>query len=147
MKKIIIALHGLGNKPSKDTLSLWWKEAIKEGLKKNKNISGKSQYTPKIYEPSSKIYNSRGRNFIGRLCISARVRCIYRKGVCAFTRRGFSLPRASFTWRVVFALTRRERIDMMSSICMFAHLAGSSRSRTSSSCAEGGIRGPADTRG
>lgn len=39
MRKIIIAIHGLGNKPSKETLTLWWKEAIKEGLEKNNNIS------------------------------------------------------------------------------------------------------------
>lgn len=33
MSKIIIGIHGLGNKPKKDILSKWWKESIDEGLK------------------------------------------------------------------------------------------------------------------
>ena len=40
MKKILIAIHGLGNKPSQDLLSTWWLEAIHEGLRrigKNRN--------------------------------------------------------------------------------------------------------------
>ncbi len=32
MKKVIIAIHGLGNKPSKKILQKWWKEAILEGF-------------------------------------------------------------------------------------------------------------------
>ena len=32
MKKIIIALHGLGNKPDRRTLEKWWIESLKEGL-------------------------------------------------------------------------------------------------------------------
>ena len=32
MRKVIIAIHGLGNKPSKKTLTKWWKESINEGL-------------------------------------------------------------------------------------------------------------------
>ena len=32
-RKIIIGIHGLGNKPSADTLEKWWKSAIGEGLK------------------------------------------------------------------------------------------------------------------
>lgn len=32
MPKIIIGIHGLGNKPSKELLSKWWKAAIDEGL-------------------------------------------------------------------------------------------------------------------
>lgn len=44
MSKIIIGIHGLGNKPPKDLLSEWWYLAIKEGLK---NI-GKFHYTPKF---------------------------------------------------------------------------------------------------
>ncbi len=32
MKKIIIAVHGLGNKPDRKLLEKWWIEAIKEGL-------------------------------------------------------------------------------------------------------------------
>ena len=39
MSKIIIGIHGLSNKPAADTLQDWWKEAIKEGLKKNTGIS------------------------------------------------------------------------------------------------------------
>lgn len=40
MKKILIAIHGLGNKPSRDLLSTWWLKAIHEGLSrigKNRN--------------------------------------------------------------------------------------------------------------
>ncbi len=33
MKKAIIAVHGLGNKPPKDLLQNWWKEAIYEGFR------------------------------------------------------------------------------------------------------------------
>ncbi len=32
MKKIIIGIHGLGNKPPAETLQKWWKAAIDEGL-------------------------------------------------------------------------------------------------------------------
>lgn len=35
MKKVIIGVHGLGNKPPKNLLKKWWKDAIKEGFKKN----------------------------------------------------------------------------------------------------------------
>lgn len=39
MTKVIIGIHGLGNKPPKQILEFWWKEAIKEGLKRtNKSI-------------------------------------------------------------------------------------------------------------
>lgn len=34
-KKIIIGIHGLGNKPTKGLLKEWWKKSIREGLKKN----------------------------------------------------------------------------------------------------------------
>ena len=34
MKKILIAIHGLGNKPSRDLLSTWWLKAIHEGLRR-----------------------------------------------------------------------------------------------------------------
>ena len=40
MSKIIIGIHGLGNKPPKELLAKWWKESIIEGLRKN-NYSGK----------------------------------------------------------------------------------------------------------
>ena len=33
MRKIIIGIHGLGNKPPEDLLKIWWKKAIREGLK------------------------------------------------------------------------------------------------------------------
>jgi hypothetical protein len=33
MSKIIIGIHGLGNKPPKEILENWWREAILEGLK------------------------------------------------------------------------------------------------------------------
>jgi hypothetical protein len=32
MKKVIIAIHGLGNKPAADQLRAWWLEALQEGL-------------------------------------------------------------------------------------------------------------------
>lgn len=35
MKKIIIAIHGLGNKPPKALLQKWWLTAIKEGWKRS----------------------------------------------------------------------------------------------------------------
>jgi len=44
MDKIIIGIHGLGNKPDKKTLEKWWLEAICEGLK---NIN-KLQLMPKF---------------------------------------------------------------------------------------------------
>lgn len=34
MSKIIIAIHGLGNKPPKDLLAQWWVNSIEEGLAK-----------------------------------------------------------------------------------------------------------------
>ena len=33
MRKIIIGIHGLGNKPPEDLLKVWWKNSIREGLK------------------------------------------------------------------------------------------------------------------
>lgn len=33
MAKVIIGIHGLGNKPSKNTLRKWWKKSMLEGLK------------------------------------------------------------------------------------------------------------------
>ena len=33
MSKIIIGIHGLGNKPPKKVLEKWWKKSIREGLK------------------------------------------------------------------------------------------------------------------
>ena len=35
MRKVIIGIHGLKNKPPKDILKKWWKEAIYEGFKLN----------------------------------------------------------------------------------------------------------------
>lgn len=35
MSKIVIGIHGLGNKPPKELLAKWWKEALLEGLRKN----------------------------------------------------------------------------------------------------------------
>ena len=34
MAKVIIGIHGLGNKPSKKILGNWWREAMLEGLEK-----------------------------------------------------------------------------------------------------------------
>ncbi|MCH8807820.1 MAG: alpha/beta hydrolase [Planctomycetes bacterium] len=35
MAKVIIGIHGLANKPKKDTLTGWWRKSIREGLKHN----------------------------------------------------------------------------------------------------------------
>lgn len=35
MAKVIIGIHGLGNKPAKKTLENWWRAAIEEGLSRN----------------------------------------------------------------------------------------------------------------
>ncbi len=32
MARVILGIHGLGNKPDKETLSLWWQRSLKEGL-------------------------------------------------------------------------------------------------------------------
>ena len=42
MSKIIIGIHGLGNKPPHDTLHKWWLKSICEGLQK----INKLDYTP-----------------------------------------------------------------------------------------------------
>ena len=42
-KKIIIGVHGLGNKPSKPLLEKWWRFSIEEGLT---NIGSGSIYIP-----------------------------------------------------------------------------------------------------
>ena len=34
MAKVIIGIHGLGNKPPKSVLEEWWKLSIEEGFKK-----------------------------------------------------------------------------------------------------------------
>ncbi len=39
MGKIIIGIHGLGNKPSKKILEGWWKQSIEEGLRKYMNFT------------------------------------------------------------------------------------------------------------
>ncbi|MFH1525190.1 MAG: hypothetical protein ABIJ40_12880 [Bacteroidota bacterium] len=35
MSKVIIGIHGLGNKPDKKTLTKWWLKSIREGLRNN----------------------------------------------------------------------------------------------------------------
>jgi len=44
LRKIIVCIHGLGNKPSKELLSKWWRQSLKEGLKR----IGKYVFNPKI---------------------------------------------------------------------------------------------------
>jgi len=44
MDKIIIGVHGLGNKPPKDLLESWWKQAISEGLKRSGFIHKKFNF-------------------------------------------------------------------------------------------------------
>lgn len=46
MSKIIIGIHGLGNKPEKDILEKWWHQSICEGLKKVNRFN---------FEPSFKL--------------------------------------------------------------------------------------------
>lgn len=38
MSKVLIGIHGLSNKPERNTLKNWWEMAIKEGLEKNTGI-------------------------------------------------------------------------------------------------------------
>ena len=33
MNRIIIGIHGMGNKPPRKQLQIWWRAAIREGLK------------------------------------------------------------------------------------------------------------------
>jgi len=44
MSKIVIGIHGLGNKPSKDLLTKWWMQSICEGLIKTSRF----QFAPKF---------------------------------------------------------------------------------------------------
>lgn len=44
MSKIIIGIHGLGNKPPKPILTDWWKRSISEGLKKSNHASGNFEF-------------------------------------------------------------------------------------------------------
>ncbi len=39
MANVIIGIHGLGNKPPKQLLKKWWKQAMLEGLENNKHES------------------------------------------------------------------------------------------------------------
>lgn len=49
MSKVIIGIHGLSNKPPKDTLAEWWKKAIIEGLHKNTGIFNPSINFESVY--------------------------------------------------------------------------------------------------
>ncbi|MBK7631885.1 MAG: hypothetical protein IPJ23_14490 [Ignavibacteriales bacterium] len=42
--KIIIGIHGLGNKPSKNILEKWWKQAILDGLKFNNYLTSEFDF-------------------------------------------------------------------------------------------------------
>ena len=48
MSRVIIGIHGLGNKPPKKVLDIWWKASIREGLKRigkqKKSFSFKMAY-------------------------------------------------------------------------------------------------------
>jgi len=44
MGKIIIGIHGLGNKPTKNILEGWWKQSIEEGLQKYGNYKRDFQF-------------------------------------------------------------------------------------------------------
>jgi|CZKP01.1.fsa_nt_gi hypothetical protein len=55
MSKIIIGIHGLGNKPPKTILTDWWKKSILEGLKKfnhsSTNFEFEMVYWADIFHP------------------------------------------------------------------------------------------------
>ncbi len=38
MTKVIIGIHGLANKPMRETLADWWEKAIREGLEVNRGL-------------------------------------------------------------------------------------------------------------
>jgi len=40
MGKIIIGIHGLGNKPSRKIRKEWWRQSIEEGRQKYTNFKG-----------------------------------------------------------------------------------------------------------
>ena len=44
MGKIIIGIHGLGNKPSRKILKGWWKQSMQEGLKKSTGFNDDFQF-------------------------------------------------------------------------------------------------------
>ena len=44
MSKVIIGIHGLGNKPPKPLLKKWWKASIDEGLQKAGKTDLKYQF-------------------------------------------------------------------------------------------------------
>ena len=70
MSKIIIGIHGLGNKPPPKTLSRWWKAAIKEGLERIKKATTEFSFElvywahylyahplkPRIKDPEDPLY-------------------------------------------------------------------------------------------
>ena len=39
MSKVIVGIHGLANKPEKETLADWWEKSIREGLAKNCGVT------------------------------------------------------------------------------------------------------------
>jgi hypothetical protein len=70
-KQIILGIHGMGNKPPKDTLTLWWLNSMREGLarigKKRLNIPFELAYwadvlydkplDPSITDPAHALFN------------------------------------------------------------------------------------------
>lgn len=49
MSHIVIGIHGLSNKPEASVLEQWWREAMLEGLKKNKGIQRPSLNFTSVY--------------------------------------------------------------------------------------------------
>ncbi len=49
MSSMIIGIHGLSNKPDKDTLAKWWEAAMLEGLKKNAGLELDSLAFESVY--------------------------------------------------------------------------------------------------
>jgi len=47
--KLIIGIHGLSNKPEKETLAKWWEAAMVEGLNKNSNLPVRSLDFKSVY--------------------------------------------------------------------------------------------------
>lgn len=49
MAKVIVGIHGLGNKPSKDLLEKWWKDSIMEGFDSTRLVPASSFQFELVY--------------------------------------------------------------------------------------------------
>jgi hypothetical protein len=66
MSKIIIGIHGLGNKPPKDLCEKWWKKSLREGLnsigRKYFNFNFELVYWADILHPTPLNPNEKKKN-------------------------------------------------------------------------------------